>query len=692
MAMAQAITGNIELFYQNTETQKEDGTKESTDTMTQGYFFGFRNAISQQMNYLFDFRATKNETDDQKSTSLLHTGQFNVLNNIFFGNLGYQLMDRDQSNTSRVSSNSWNFALNSNIENIPKIRFQFTQDRNYDHRDIHQIDNTSKQISSGLQYGYNFFNIMLNYNKAENNDFVQDTVQNNDSYYGKADFHESFFGNKLSINSDFTGSRDSSSIRFNNDISFLESRNRQHGLYLYDTTPLYDEMNDMISLIDNDYTTGTTIDIGSTGGTYHNIGVDLEEPRDCEMFYLYTSQNYDPAVSNSHFIWEVYYSDDGITWNLITSNANFDYNILYYRFEISFPSRSARYFKLVNTSYDNRSFVGSVYITEVEILGNENRVRGEVNKTLGKRLGTNFMAIYRPIVKLTLGYNFSYDLSENESDSTDNTTKKTELSHGTNINYIFHKYFSSSAQYWYRTSIADKLKNKNQNLSLQLNSSPLESITTSLSLNHNESKEENSLIENEKITTKSVSNSSLLYIMANILEGIDISSNYYVNKSKSSNGSESTGHAINLDLRTELTKNITFESGYNHSWQKTENSEPVNGWTDTSGLDFKLRYSPSDKLFLSSDYSYNKNEQGSDSTYGFNWSWLMTEKIQLNFSSKYKQNWYDRNTDETISTSLDAGWNISRSITFKCGHNFSKSRGNRNNENQTFYARLSARL
>ena len=128
------------------------------------------------------------------------------------------------------------------------------------------------------------------------------------------------------------------------------------------------------------------------------------------------------------------------------------------------------------------------------------------------------------------------------------------------------------------------------------------------------------------------------------------------------------------------------------SWQKDDDTEQPGDWTEGSSVNLKLRHSPSDIFFLSSDYLYNKSEEGSDSTYGFNISWLPGEKIQLNFSSKFKENKTAQNNDKTISCSLDASWNISRQLIFKSGYSYSKSKGKRNDENQTLYTRLSARF
>ncbi|MCP4724179.1 MAG: discoidin domain-containing protein, partial [bacterium] len=442
-------------------------------------------------------------------------------------------------------------------------------------------------------------------------------------------------------------------------------RNIEQGLYLYDALPVLDEMDERESLTDGDYTTGTEIDIGSTGDINHNIGVDLGTSQECETIYLYTTDNYDPALSNAFFSWAVYYSDDGTNWNLVTSNAFFDYNTVYYRFEIDFPSQEARYLKAVNTHYDGRSFVGSTYITEIEILGSEDRRKEEVNKTTSSRWGNNFAVTLNPSKKLTLGYNFSCDYAESDPGSNLETKETSQLTHGTNISYLFHRYFSSSAQYGTSTRISDENRSENNSISLQFNSSPLDTLNTSLSFNHSESETENDEDEEEEEKVKSESNSCLYFLGAELWKGVDFGSNYNHTRSKSSAGTETMGHTINLDLRTKLTQNVTMESGYSHNWQKDENAEDEAGaWIEGSSVSAKLRYSPSDIFFLGSDYMYNKSEEGSDSAYGFNINWLPGEKIQLSFNSRYKLSESEQSNDKNLTCSLDASWNISRHIIF----------------------------
>lgn len=675
-ALAQEVYGTMDLFYQTIENKTEEKTERDW-SFIQGYSLGFKNTVSPQMNYSIGVRANIDETNTKKTTTILPATQFNVTNDLFGGNLGYQVMERDPSDGPRFTSDSLNLNLNTKLENIPKIRLQYGQDRSYDHLEIHKIDNKNKRSFGGIQYRYHFLNMLYNYSQRETEDYVQDTVQQTEDHVGKLDFRKSLFEKKLFLNSGFAWNQGTTISKFKRDITIFEERYPYRGLYLYDTTPLFGVMNEMGSLIDGDYTTSTGINIGSTlsgGGTYHNMGVDLSSPQECEKIYLYTTSNYDPSLSNSYFTWAVYYSNNGTDWTLITNNANFDYDTLYYRFEIDFASQNARYFKAVNTSHDQRDIVGPVYITEIEVLGSEDRKAGEELKTINSGWEGNLNIIFRPIEKFSLGYNFSYDHTETDPGSIWNT----EESHGANMSWKLHKYLSSSVQYQTRSDKKEGERSQTDNYSLQLNSSPMDTLGMSLSFNHSESEEEK---------TKTKTDSCLFHTAATLREGVDLSGNFHFTRSENATGTESTGKTIDLDLRTELTKKATFELGFDQSWQATENEGEATIKTESSNLSSTLNYSPSDILYLRGNIYFTDTEGEKDTSYGFNVSWLPTEKIQLNFDSRF-----DQNHEETNTYNLDSSWNISRYLIFRCGFNYSTTEGGGKDETKTLYARLSTRF
>ncbi|MDY6845188.1 MAG: hypothetical protein SVW57_14005, partial [Thermodesulfobacteriota bacterium] len=514
ITLAQEINGTMDAFYQTTESTTEEGI-DKTWNVTQGYFVGFKNAITPQMNYSLNVRTTINETGMQKTTTIFPSTQFNITNDLFGGSLGYHILERDPSNSTRFTSSAWNLNLNSKLKKIPQIRFQYSQDKNYDHLTIHSTNDKAEQFFSGIQYKYDFLSMLFNYSQRNVDNYVQNTIQESENHLGKIDFRKSLFGNKLSVSSEYGWNRDTSTTQFGSNITQLEKRNAIHGLYINDTTPDLGTLDETDILIDNDYATSTSIDIGSTGEDNQNIGADLSFLQTCEMIYLYTTP--DPSFSSSRFRWEVYSSNDGDNWNLIDSQASFDYNNVYDRFEIAFPSQQSRFFKIVNTSHDDRAFVGPVYITEIEILGSEERQAGEVDENTTSGWETSTMMTFRPLEKVTFGYTFSYDFNKSKPDYTDNTEK----SHGANLLWDIHQYLTSSAQYWTRTDTTSGRKSQNDSYSFQFYSSPLDTLSGSLSFNHSETEE-----TGEELT-KSKTDSYLLHLTTTLLEGVDLSSDFH---------------------------------------------------------------------------------------------------------------------------------------------------------------------
>lgn len=672
--LSQEIYGTSDTFYQTTENKSDEGT-DSSWSMVLGNYLGFKNTISPNMNYSFDVRTIVNETDIHKNTTIYPNGQFNLNNNFFDAGLGYQRTERDPSDGPRFTSSSWNCNINSRLEKIPQIRLQYSQDKNYDHLSVHNSDDESKRFFGSVQYKYDFINMQFNYNRRDSDDYVQDTVQESENLLGKVDVRKSFFNNKLFLNSEYGWNRNT------NDTN---ERRAYFGLYEHDTTPASDSLNETESLIDDDYVTSTGIDIGSTGDTYQNIGIDLDSSQAGKTIHLYTTSNYNPSLSNSYFTWAVYSGDDGTDWDLVTSNAGFDYNELKNRFEISFPSQEARYFKAVNTSHDPRSIVGSVYITEIKILGK----KGEEQKTTTSGWETTSNITFRPLDRLTLGYNFAYDFTENDPGSLEDTEKN----HGVNVSCKLHEYLFSSAQYWTRTDTSEGKRNKNDSYSVQFNSSPLDTLSMSVSFNHSEMEGNEIKAPGEVEKTETETDSYLFHLTATLWEGVDFSSDFHLTQSESADESESTGRSIDLDLDMDLTKNTTLELGFTRNWQDKDEVSKEEGAkktekTENTHFDMTLSYSPSDVLYLRTDFDLDDTGDGTDTSYGFNISWLPTTKLQLNINSSFEQS-----DEKTSSVNLDLSWNISRYIIMRCGFNYSKSENESEDESQTVYTRISTRF
>lgn len=164
-------------------------------------------------------------------------------------------------------------------------------------------------------------------------------------------------GGRYTIPSDFK----SSWIRSSDSGFKAKIKPAIQGLYSYNTEPTGGEMDVIPLLIDNDLTTQAII--VNLNGNYRNMGLRFSGSNNVDKLSLYVNTN-DPGIGNYSFGFKVFSSTNGINWNLVTDSPIVTYNQPQSRFEISFTTSNASYFKVVNTSYPPGA--QQINVTEIE--------------------------------------------------------------------------------------------------------------------------------------------------------------------------------------------------------------------------------------------------------------------------------------------------------------------------------------
>jgi hypothetical protein len=133
------------------------------------------------------------------------------------------------------------------------------------------------------------------------------------------------------------------------------------GLYQLDPSPELGALEIVPGLLDGDVeiSTDPLIDIGGAS-VNQNVGVDLRIPSEVGALYVYVDR-----ASGAGVFWDVFISDDNLSWRPPGSTAVTEFNIRSNRYEIVFGSVEARYLKAVNRGLND---VQTVYVTEIEAL------------------------------------------------------------------------------------------------------------------------------------------------------------------------------------------------------------------------------------------------------------------------------------------------------------------------------------
>ena len=659
----QEITGNIDITYQKSTTEV-DGKKESSWSLFQNYYLDYSSYLTANLGCNFGLRVNRRDSNYGDQTLLYPTLSLNTMNEYFSGNISYDRIEQFGNRTPGFSTSFWNINMMSQLEEWPKINIQYTRSREKDHLEVHQTDTKSSSFIGGITHEYKFLDMMYNYMRTSSTDLVNDTKQVSNNHISRLGLHQGFFNNRLT----FFG--EGGFNYFESTGSGEQKRTPQQGFYGIDATPEYSILTPAPDLVD-----GNLRAIALKVEEYTNIGVGLYYKEDVDTMYIYTENSYiyQPTIPAEKIIWAVYWSNDEgeeKQWTLITSNANFSFSPIYHRFEIFFSKTTARYFKVV---YYPGTLTHPFSITEIEVYGVE-----ETAKTLSRVWMGNFNVSARPLQKWTTGYHISYYRTKTSPGEILTYT----LSQGANITGDISKYLSTTLSYQTTKSVMPEEKTRVDSYTLNLRSSPIETLTSSLSFTHTITKLLYSKTR-EKGTLSKVDSIILNNIMT-VWEGVDI--NWDINISRARNPLMETKSWLifsDLYLRALLTRNLSWDIGYDQSWQKTTNEETEK--TTYTNINTTLVYTPSPRLYGRIFLQYNKTEVEKMFSHEYAVGIFLTQKVQLNLISRFTE----AETDE-MTHSVDLNWNIGRHSSIRTGYTYTKSTNETEEKSTNFYIRYSS--
>ncbi len=689
------ISGSANLTYCSTKTKTGEEEKNSWG-FTQNYNIRATKEFTPKVNFAANLGINVNETNDTKTTRLTPDIRLNLRNEYFSADTGYRITEKGLdiltmvSDEDRLTTESWNVNLSTKSEKYPKVRLRYNEDMNYDHLAVRETNTKTTNFSGSADYAFRFLNFNYDYKNNVSDNYVTESTTETNTNEGRVDFRKSFWKNKIVTSGTYSiTNRKTETTTGGQDVEVAEKKTVYTGLYAHDSAPLSGTLDDTYDALKDGnkatrVTTPTEINIGGSGNTNQNIGLDLTFSTEIDKIYLYTESpniNFD----KNNFVWDVYSSTDNATWTLITSGASFDYDTNQKRFEISFTAPPATYFKVVNDDNDDND----LFVTEIEAYGSTTQAAFTTTDTEQTTQTTQANLRYKPTDWLSFTYDFTQDEQESEETGADSTkTKRSshDISGRIGKEFKAHKYlkirpeYRRRQEYKYDSETETKDKTTDTYL-LHFLSSPLKALNTDLLLNYTVSKEDGE--------THSKNSSALFQVAAKLREGADLDVDVNITRLENPvSQSETTTKSINSNLRLELTRMLTAEIEYGRNWTETQNSSGgTTGQTSNAKTIFNWR--PSHYFYFRASYGIDRDEQTGEETtqQQYNMNWLMTEKMRLDMG-------YILNRNGTISStySSDLYWNLSRIFTLRFGYNWTCQEADPITKTQTFTTNLSARF
>ncbi|MBW2739412.1 MAG: hypothetical protein JRE64_11320 [Deltaproteobacteria bacterium] len=684
------ISGSADLNYFTTETKTGEEEKSSWG-FTQNYNLQVTKEFNPKVNFAANLGININETNEAKTTRLTPDIRLNLRNEYFDADTGYRIIEQGVdiltmvADEDRMTTESWNVNFSTKSDKHPKVRlrynenrFRYDEDMNYDHLAVRNTDRKITDFSGSADYTYRFLNFYYEYKNNVLDNYDTKSITETDTHYGRVDFRKSFWKNRLATSGSYSIINTKTETKTGSQgVEVAEKYTAYDGLYVQDTTPVLSTLASTPALINN----SASINIGGIGNTNQNIGFELSLAEDVDLIYLYTEEH-NFALSHTAFAWDVYSSADNNNWNLIISNADFEYNTIENRFEISFTKTNAMYFKIVNTTND----LNDLYVTEIKAYSLTLQAAYKTAAQESTTQTTRANLRYKPMDWLSFTYDFTQDEWDTKQDQEETDTDSEKSRRQTNyincrVEKKLHRYITTWAQYGRRMEYDSEVENKTTDIYLlHFLSSPLTTLDTDLSFNHTVSKEDSE--------THLKSSSALLQISAKLREGADLNVDANITRSENiASQSETTTKSINSYLRLELTRMLTAEIEHDTIWTKIQQSEPDG---DKTGINSSARvivyWRPSHYFYFRGSYHIDRDEKSGEETtqQRYNMNWLMTEKMQLNMG-------YALNRNDTVNSTYSANlsWNLSRIFTLRFGYDY---RNRQEEDVKTFTTNLSARF
>lgn len=556
-SFADNLSLNGDLVYSVSDS-KFAGKMTTKSSLSQVYSLAFDKRFTRTIRFSGGIRASQNKADSTESSSIDPSFFLDMNNEYFNSTLGYQINDRFLSTGNMINTTSKNVVFSTAPPDLPSLKFNYNELQSKDRFSL--LNTKQSYMNTSTDYIINRFNLLYNYTSSTLDDFVTNIKENNQRHLGTVSYNNSFFDNILNISTNLGVTRSTSTnISLSGTAqTFPEKKDAINGLYAVDTLPGDGQLSDYPSLIDDNKSSDTGIDLN---GSYRNIGLKLKNAEIINTIYLYVD-TLDDKIANMNFGWNIYYSNEisGNNWNFInTSESSYDEVNKRFKLVLSAPINSI-FFKVVNTTYD--SSAQKINVTEIEAIGSISKETRVTVETSNDRQYGGMNLSLRPTKRTNISYNINYD----ESKQSPSVRKDTNINQGVAISYAMSKYASFSLNYQsQKTETTSSKSIGSNNYTFSISTNPMETINGSVALSRFES-----LYGDDKT---SETNSGNINMFFNLYPGIDLGTGFTLsNTDDHISGARSATKLVNgnLTLIPRNSINIIIDGAFSSSTSDTE--------------------------------------------------------------------------------------------------------------------------
>ncbi len=564
---AEGPSGWANLNYISTEQFEDDERISKEGSYYRNLYLTFEKPITPLISYQLylrtnwtDFRLTDAEDRITKTYQRAIEPALDIFlrNPMYDFSAGYRRLEQwttaHLQNEGRRTTEFYYSRFNITPQEFPSLSLQIDRQKNFDYLSPKRIDITDTRFTGNSWYQFLYKGLNLSYNFTYAHDVVEtpsDIIEKTKNYNFNGiyniSYFKSFWSDRANLSANYQGNyiRDKNKFFISEEGTASFERLRFQGLYINDPTP--DDttnLNPQPSLINNQFTDSTGITLNTS---FQNIGIQVEL-RPISMLSIYYRNNglADPVT------WRIYRRNNNLeNWSLITAitvSPTFDSINNAFRYELTFPSTSASFFKAVNSNTippvaGNEVEVSEIKVFDIETVTETGTVT-DVNNFFNQ--GINLVANVRPVPKLSFSLNYFINRSDqnpisiwnsiggvfsnlvSKSINEDDRLRSNVLRvYGASSEWLTHRLLTTTL----RLQRNEAFDNRNETdfssntYSLSFNSVPLPTLDANLSLIRNDN-----YTFGEKETTN---NSVLLSIVSKLYRDVNMVTDMGYTQSKS---------------------------------------------------------------------------------------------------------------------------------------------------------------
>ena len=565
---------------------------------------------------------------------------------MWLASLGYSLQEEALKTSGQpehtLSRQTYASYLNWRPTDLPSTQFRYTRTITQDDPRAF-IDTTEDYIFLKSEYIYGGLDTYYLGTYLRTDDSIRDIVSTLTSNEGRVIYTKSFLDERISLTSD-------------NRVRWAQLDNVTQlplpaatGLSALDDTPLDGALAANPALTDGNKTASAGINLGypGPGGSFTrpNIGLDFLSPATVTTLQVWIDgwgPTTLPADITTSFSWEVYSSNDNLTWTYHTTVAPASFGPFDRRFEISFSPVTARYVKVVTRPLSggiigstNSSLYPNIFVTEVQAFVNRTALETKQNITQfaqNYNLDLKVILFRSPLIY----YRFygQYLQAETNGESTRSLQTRYLASNGLYYSQRYTPILSASANGSFEIGSEQDQTRTAALYYASLTATPLPTLTDSLVYSGNR----------QWIGRTSTTSDTLgLYNTAQLYRGIDVTLNLAaaVNSNDDGTGSPLRQRDLFVNIGTGITPNpaLTLTTYYTGKLSHATGG-PAGGTRDTTQniLDLGLSFTPFRSLSVAAAANiFSETGQPTVVRHNYNLSWAPFPDGQLQFNFAYSQ-------------------------------------------------------